>query len=366
MGCALSRLFQATLGIVSLATLLQGASADKPPERPRPPPPLANAQLAPSLKAAADRDRIALHALEPLSDELVEGDFTVAWVGASDPKGNRQWLIQFRRSTATQAEQTAARNREKKKYLSWGPTVTFKSDVQALDLWIAGPVTVGASAKSPEIAPVQRVRVLAPADYLQLGLDNSLRVDQHMHRRFIALRKADPTFKPSHIYALDKPIKPANIVHAKAVADRIQFTPEMERAWIGGFVALEAFYDLAHDVPAIRAIASVAIDRPSILKLSKIATGTHFVTSFGLGQTRLIDPATIGLIPVSTESFDAPFSFAFGDDPIVTGLMVVTKPMPPLDTTAGILAMIAVHPEDATRQVHIALISAVRGKGSRP
>ena len=34
--------------------------------------------------------------------------------------------------------------------------------------------------------------------------------------------------------------------------------------------------------------------------------------------------------------------------------------------TAGILAMIAVHPKDPTRQVHIALISAVRGKGLTP
>ncbi len=131
-------------------------------------------------------------------------------------------------------------------------------------------------------------------------------------------------------------------------------------------MALEAFYELAQDVPGLRSIASVAIDRPSIWKLRKIATGTHFVTSFGLGKSKAIDPGASRLLPVPTESFDAPFSFSFDDDPVVDGGMVVTKPMAPLDTTAGILALIAHHPQDPARQVEIVIISATRGRNAAP
>lgn len=366
MSRALSRMVNVVSGLFVLGMSGQIVSAEPAPLPPPPPPPLAGATLAPALKAAADRDRITLFHLDQLGDVPLEGDSTVAWVGASDSKGKRQWLIQLRRGNATPEEQQSRRNREKKKYLSWGPVVTFKSDVQALELWIAGPIEITESMKPGDIAPVKRVRVLVPSDYLRLGLDNSLRVDEHMRRRFDALHKEDPKFSAGHLYALEKPIKPENVSYAKAVADKIHFTPEMERAWVGGFVALEAFYNLANDVPVIEDIASIAVDKPSVFKLAKLATGTQFMTAFGGANTRAIDPAKLGLVPVPTEAFDAPFSFGFGHDPIVTGLMVVTKPMPPLDTTAGILSLIAVHPKDPRRQVHIGIISAVRGKPSTP
>jgi hypothetical protein len=176
------------------------------------------------------------------------------------------------------------------------------------------------------------------------------------------LQKEDSTFQVGHIYALEKPVKPENVAHAKPVAEKIQFTPEMERAWVGGYVALQSFYDLANDVSDIEAIASVAVDKPSILTLAKVATGTIFMTSFNGADPLLVDPAKLGLVPVSTEAFNAQFSFGFGDHPIVSGAMIVTKPMPPFDTTAGILGLIARHPKDPNRQVHIVIISGSRGQ----
>jgi hypothetical protein len=346
--------------VLASSTVFPALFAAEPQRPPPPPPPLANATLAPALKAAADRDHVKLYTIDPTSETPQNGDFCVAWVGASDGKGKRQWLIQLRRSPATEAEQKANRNRERTKYLSWGPVITFKSNVQALDLWIAGPVKSD-DLKPQQVANVRRVRVLVPSDYLRLGLDDSLRVDQHMRRRYEALRKEDPKFNANGIYALDKAIKPENVASSKQVADKIQFTPEMERAWVGGYVALEAFYKLANDVPEIEAIASIAVEKPSVFKLAKLATGTQFMTFFGGPNTQAVDPAKLGLVPVALEAFDAPFSFGFGADAIVTGVMVVTKPMPPFDTTAGILAMIAIHPKDPNRQVHIAVISGVRG-----
>ncbi len=85
-------------------------------------------------------------------------------------------------------------------------------------------------------------------------------------------------------------------------------------------------------------------------------------TYFGGGNTQLIDPVKVGMLPVGLETFDGPFSFTLDRDPIVGGAMVVTSPGAPLDVSAGILGLIAVHPKDKTRTVHLVAISAVRGK----
>ncbi len=359
---AMRPVFRHTLAALSLAAAawpFRSAAAEPVPP---PPPPLHNATLAPALRAAADRDGIKVYHIDAPGADPLAGDATVAWIGAHDGKVTRQWLIQFRRSIATSREQAAAKQSDKTKYLSWGPIVTFRSEAQALDLWIAGPVVVSpATTPAPAIAPVKRRRVFVPSDYLRLGLDNSLRVEEHIRRRADALTKENPAFKLGHLYALEKPVKPAAVDQAKPVADQIGFTPEMERAWTGGFIALQAFYELANDVPEIEVIAAVAFQKPAVWKLAKVATGTMFQTFLGGPSTQRLDPAKIGLIPVATETLDAPFQFQFGYDPIVSGRLVVSTPTPPFDTTAGVLALVGVHPQDARRVVHMITIAAVRG-----
>jgi hypothetical protein len=111
-------------------------------------------------------------------------------------------------------------------------------------------------------------------------------------------------------------------------------------------------------------IAEVVCKKPAFWKLPKLAWGTQFKTWFGGLNKAPIDPGAVGCLPVYLESFDAPFSFAFGDDSIVSGAMLVTKPMPPLDVSAGILGLIAVHPDDKTRVVELRAISSTRGSAS--
>jgi hypothetical protein len=329
------------------------------------PQPLANALLSPALRAAAERDQIDLAAKDCVEGQPAAGDAVVLWIGAAQDGESRQWLVQLKRGIATPEEQKAHRGRDVTKYLSWGSVVVFHSEVEAVDLWIAGPVKViGEPVKDPKTvspARIRRLRVFVPRDYLRLGLDESERVDQFMSWRFQAIRKEDPKFTLGHIYALDRPIKPENIAYAKPVAERVGFTPEMGRAWMGGYVALQAFYELVNDVPALREIADIAMERPAPWKMVKLAFGTKFKTSFGGGNSQPIDPAKAGLLPVAYDSFEMPVSFSLGDNLIVSGVVAVTAPVPPLDVSAGILGLIAVHPKDRTRVVELVAISAQRG-----
>lgn len=324
--------------------------------------PLAHASLSPALRAAAERDGIDLTRKEAGEGAVAQGDTVVAWVGATRGTRFQQWLIQFKRSSASAAEQKKHRPKVITKYLSWGPVITFKSEVEALDLWIAGPVEAGAQNALNVTAPVavRRARVFVPGEYLRLGLEQSERAHRHFVRRVTEIRKEDPKFTGGNIYTLDKPIEPQNIKWAKTDAEKIGFTPEIERAWVGGYVGLQAFYEIVNDQPALREIAEIAVEKPSALKLAKLAFGAQFMTIFGGPDSRPLDPASVGLLPVGLESFEVPYFFALAQDRIVSGWMVVTTPNPPLDVTAGILALTAVHPKDPTRVVEVQLISAAR------
>lgn len=344
----------------------QAGAADPASPAPAPlVPPLAKAELSPALRAVAERDHVILAVSEVQSVPSATGDAVVIWVGTQRGQKTEQWLVQLKRGVATPAERKANRGADVKKYMSWGSVAVFHSEVDALDLWIAGPVNTDAGSKenaadSP-LPTVRRTRVFVPRDYLRLGLDDSVRASQYMNRRMKAILKEDPKFGIGHIYVLDKPVKPENIAYAKPVAARIGFSPAMEQAWTGGYVALQSFYDLADGVPELHDIASIALDRPAPWKLVKLAFGAKFKTFFGGPDARLIDPAKAGLIPVALEAFEAPFSFALGDEPIVSGVMAVTSPTTPLDVSAGILGLVAVHPKDKTRMVQLVAISATRG-----
>lgn len=350
-----------------LGSLQAGAAEPGSPPPPVLVPPLANTELAPALRAVAERDHIALVGVSDVAGTASStGDAIVLWVGTLRGTKKEQWLIQLKRGAATAEELKARRGPDVKKYMSWGSVAVFHSEVDALDLWIAGPVDTGVESKrtgTESFAPaVRRTRVFVPRDYLRLGLDDSVRASLYMDQRIQAILKEDPTFGVGHIYTLDKPIKPENVAYAKPVAERIGFSPAMEQAWTGGYVALQSFYDLADGVSELHDIASVAMERPAPWKLAKLAFGTHFQTFFGGKGSQLItDPAKAGLIPVTLEVFEAPFSFSLGKDPIVGGVLVVTSPTPPLDVSAGVLGVIAVHPKDATRMVQVVALGAVRG-----
>ncbi|HEY4248893.1 MAG TPA: hypothetical protein VGM64_18865 [Lacunisphaera sp.] len=329
--------------------------------------------LSSALRAVAERDHIVLSTQETQSVAPAPGDGVVVWIGTARGPKTQQWLVELKREIATPEEQKANQGKDVTRYLSWGPVETFHSEVDALSLWIAGPVNTNDDAtSSPANTPppvVRHIRIFVPGDYLRLGLDDSVRANQYINHRTQVLLKEDPKFGLGHIYSLGTPIKPENVAWAKPVAERIGFSPAMERAWTGGYVALEAFYKLASDVPELKEIADVALDRPAPWKYVKLAFGSHFKTSLDGRRAQLIDPAKSGLLPVALETFQVPFSFSLDNDPIVSGVMAVTSPGAPLDVSAGILGLVAIHPKDQTRMVQLVAISATRGNikgGQKP
>jgi hypothetical protein len=300
--------------------------------------------------------------------EPAPGDAVVVWVAASDGKTTRQWLIQFRRGVATAEEQKSARGRDIIKHLSWGPVVTFSSNIEALDLWMAGPVEMNdpSAARSTELPNIKRLRVRVPGDYLRLGLDDTARVTLQLNRVAEIAQREQRPLDFETLYSTDKQVSAERMREAKLIADQLGFKPETERAWVGGHVALQAFYDMANAIPEIRDIALIAIQKPSLWKLTKYLAGARFHGGLGGPKTRAVNPAELGMMSVPLEGFAIPYSMRFASDLIVQGELIVVSPVPPLDVTAGVLGLIAQNPKHPEKMVHLIVIGATDGEAFNP
>lgn len=318
--------------------------------------PLTGVEVPPALRTAALRDHIPLIQSPGGENRPNGGDSLVFWIGAVSGKQSRHWLLRISRAAISPEEEKRHQQKNITKYLSWGTVVTFQSDVAALDLWIAGPVDL--SDRSPGPAAVKTTRVYVPKDYLSLGLDETNRVAVQISKRTREIIAVDPSFNLGNIYVLDEPIKPVNIGYAKPVAEKLGLNDETARSWSGGFVAMQAFYELANGVPELKEIAETVCERPSVWKIAKLAFGSKFQTYFGAMEENVVDPTKLGIIPVPAVCYEAPFTFSLEQAPIMNGSMLVTKPAPPLDLSAGIVALLAVHPKDRARVVEIRAISS--------
>ena len=118
------------------------------------------------------------------------------------------------------------------------------------------------------------------------------------------------------------------------------------------------------DTPGLREICEQVVAKPTLWNLMKLATGTHFMTRMAEG--REINPTGSGLLQVSTPAYQNSVTFSFDKEAMVYADMVVTRPRPPLDTSAGIIAMIAVHPKEHKRVVQMVLIGTERGTPPAP
>jgi hypothetical protein len=325
--------------------------------------PLAGAQVAPALKAVAMRDHVDVATRDPLRKEAGRNDAVVFWIGTLSGQRRQQWLLQVKRGTATPGELARHKQRDVTEYLSWGSKVTFQSDAEALDLWLAGPVDATDGHASMAPPQTHAARVFVPSGYMRLGLDNSVRALMFLAGRVHALQTEDPKFKEASLYALAHPVPAEHVAQAKPFGDRIGMSPELERAWAGGYVALQSFYTCVESVDALQDIAGVAVQRPSLWKLARLATGTSFAVGFG--EPIRLDPIPPALLSVGHETFQLPYAFSLGRDHLVDGVMAVTSPTPPLDVCAGIIAFMAVHPSHPDRVVEAIAISATGTPGAK-
>lgn len=322
--------------------------------------PLHNQPMAEALRLAAEREGIRWQdKLELVPEALPRpGDSLVLLVGACDGEITRQWLLSMRRGLATKADSEGA-DHQVSMFSCWGPVSVFNANPEPLELTLIGPVQVNPvpGPRREAQPPVKRTRVLVPGAYMRLGLDGTARSLLHLMEANRRLMKDDPDYRRVNLWSRTSPVPAEEIRLYKPIVARLGWTIGQERLFVGGLVSLQSFYEIAKSVPELREIAMTVINHPSVWAMAKAAFGAGPHTQFYLNETLCpLQAREAGLLETGFEAYQIPFEMSLQDSTLVNCMMGVTRPVPPLDVSAGILALVAFHPKDARRVIEVKLI----------
>jgi len=334
--------------------------AAPPPKHPELVPPLRGQAMAEALLARAEKEGIRWqdNVTPAFEAQPKVGDAIVVLVGACDGEITRQWLLQLKR-VPTRSEDKSAEDHQITLFSCWGPVSIFNADPEPLEVTVIGPVQVKPSPRSGKEPKVElsRTRVLVPGAFMRLGLDGTARSCIRLMEATRRLVKEEPGFKPVNLWSRTSPVPSEQLRLYKPIAARLGRTPEDERLFVGGLVSLQSFYEIAKSDPVLRDIAMTVINRPSAWALAKSAFGagpnTQFFLNDGLCPLKASDA---GIVEPGFEIFQVPFEMSLQGTSLVNCFMAVTRPVPPLDVSAGILALVAIHPKDTTRVIELKLL----------
>jgi len=323
-------------------------------------PPLHGQAIAQALLARAEREGLRWQDKVPPASEAKPrvGDSVVVLVGACDGEITRQWLLQLKRVPATAADKSAE-DHQISLFSCWGPVSVFNADPEPLEVTMIGPVQVKPGPRPGKEVRVEltRTRVLVPGAFMRLGLDGTARSCIRLMEASRRLMKEDPSFKPVNLWSRTSPVPADQLRLYKPIAARLGRTPEDERLFVGGLVSLQSFYEIAKSDPVLRDIAMTVINRPSAWALAKSAFGAGPNTQFFLNDSLCpLKASEAGLLEVGAEVFQVPFEMSLQGTALVDCFMAVTRPVPPLDVSAGILALVAFHPKDPGRVIELKLL----------
>ena len=204
----------------------------------------------------------------------------------------------------------------------------------ALDIQTTGPFSSSHPGNAPATKPA---RTMISPDLLGLGLDQSCRASIKWFRN------------STGVAPKEKPPAPS---------------PEEQRALVGFFPALMAFFEAVEKTPGLRDILWDIVEKPSVWSIlrrgGRVDTGIDFKETPSLIEARAEKPATAG------DVFRMPLKLALNDQPALRCALIVTAPRPPLLTCAGIIGIDADPPEGSAKHLTIRLVASRRTEGTNP
>lgn len=264
------------------------------------------------------------------------GDGVVALITLTNRAEQRQWLVQFEVDDLTPKERAGSANFT----VSMGPlpsgqTLEFSAQasralkIHALGPFATLPVNPKTAAKKAED---KTARAAVFPEFLAMGLDRSARV------------------------MLDHGVTSATSVFT----DEMKLSAAEEKAVVGGFVSLLAFFNTAQQTPGLREIVWEIIDLPSVWSLTRSLGKIRPNFNFGVALCGTLDPAGWGL--GARPLYQYPFGITLNEKPAVNCAFFVAAPDPPLLTTAGIVGFTAESPSQHDKHMLVQLIAVYRGK----
>jgi hypothetical protein len=336
-----------------LALLLLAGIAGRMPAAAAPVPtcdPLTPVALVPSLVAFASSRGIPLEGIVVAAERSVpqKGDQVVVLLALENGGTIEQWLVRVEADDLTKKEQTMKPWPDDVIHTSTGLHLHYPKTPTALLVELTGPFSVG-STQQPD-APTQ-ARSLVSREYLDLGIAQFCRSALQIVPRLEAA-----TITDFH-YSGSTSIPSAEIVaRDKQAAAAFGLTPEEERLFFSVYFSLQTFFSAAMAIPGNQHVLEQVIQKPSVWSVV-----THFGVRTSLSfNWQDVKVAPDGKAAVQQPVYLLPVRLSLNSTLAVRANLAVSEPRPPLQTSAGILAICAEHPTVVDRRLFIRVLSARR------
>jgi hypothetical protein len=264
-----------------------------------------------------------------------------------------QWVATLTSDALTPAEAALKPEPPAIIYTFTGQKLMFERTRTALEVYLAGPFSVPGT-NEPSREPLEaHHRTLVTAEYLVHGVEPFCRSAVEVGPRMRARGWSD---RDGYAAGFG-PFPDAALQVGRRFAEKYQLTGEEERLENEAYLAMVSFFDTARGIPEFNRLAKTAIDFPSLWSLTK---------NFGLSSTMLfrwVDVSAAGPagISIPQPAYRFPLTVLLNQTVATRAMLVVTAPHPPLQVSAGILAIVADHPTDRTRHFALQVIAARRG-----
>jgi len=333
------------------ARLLLAADAPLPTRDP-----LTDLPINPALQAYAGAHAIPLQGIDRTGADPVArpGDEVILLLALQQPAGFDQWLVRLRyeKPDANRGENRALP--EDRIYTSTGLDLHYPNSPAALEVEFIGPFPAATSPQQkPAATAVKTARAVVSAESLRQGMAEYARSSLEIRERLQAAGIANPKY-----FGSSNKLSAAETAAGREAAAAFQLSPAEERLAFSVVFSLRSFFMAASGIPACADLMEKVIQKPSLWSL---ATNLGLNTNFKYGWHH-VQAVPADRVDVSTPAYFIPVQLSLNDRLAVKATFVATLPQPPLQTSAGILAICAEHPTDDTKRLFIRVLSARRTK----
>jgi hypothetical protein len=312
--------------------------------------PLTPVALVPSLVAFASSHAIPLEVIAVAAEGAVpqKGDQAVVLLALEKGGTMEQWLVRVEADDLTKKEQTMKPWPDDVIHTTTGLHLHYPNTPAALLVELTGPFGAG-STQQPGV-PAQ-ARSLVSREYLDLGIAPFCRSALEIVPRLKAATITD------FVYSGSTSMPSAETVaRGKKAAGAFGLTAEEERLFFSVYFALQTFFSAAMAIPGNQHVLEEVIQKPSVWSVVR-HFGVRTALSFNWQDVQVAPEEKAA---VRQPVYLLPVRLSLNSVLAVKANLAVSEPRPPLQTSAGILAICAEHPTAADRRLFIRVLSARR------
>ena len=316
-------------------------------------------EVAPSTEAIAMRQGYVLRGIQTgIADTKPQaGDTVTALVQLASFDSKRppsQWIIRLQLAANISTDSSQGKSNNFTEYTNTGEKFTFHFEQAGMKLETLGPIKP--ETRPDRLLPVRHHEISVATDFLSLDLCRAAQVIQRI--------SSQPREKVGWTLTVSSSAFPDEEVNQQRPrAAALNLTADELRSFSGSLPALMQFLDIVRNTPDLQEILFQVLDKPSLIDVFRngASRSIHFEFRGGSGQ---VNGQDIFWPDTKQQDFGVlKFDLVVFKKPVLTVVLYMTTPRPPLLVTAGIVGVVAFKPKPdmADKFVVVRVLSAAAG-----